>query len=169
MDFFEAALKRYSYRDAFMDQPVPEEDIRKILEAAIQAPSGWNLQSTSFTVVTDPEVIAGIAEILPMDAVATAKALIVTVTNHIEAEGFCFEVEDYGIACAYIMLGTTALGYATVCLDGDVQEADHREKIAALIGAPQDATVRAVFPIGVPEGEGKQAPRKPFEERVRFI
>ena len=166
MDFFEAASKRHSYRDAFTDQPVPEEDIRKILEAAIQAPSGWNLQSTNFIVVTDPEQIAAINEVIPMEAVASAKTIIATVTQHIEADGFSFEVEDYGIACAYIMLGVTSLGYATVCLDGDVQEGDNREKLAKILGAPEGSTVRAIFPIGVPAKEPAASPRKAYEDRV---
>ena len=168
MDFFETVANRHSYRDVFSDKPMPEEDLRAILEAAILAPSGWNLQSTHFVAVTDKELIGKIAEVIPMDATKTAQAVIVMVTEHIEAEGLCFEVEDYGIACAYIMLAATALGYATVCLDGDVQEEDHRPRLAELIGAPEGTTVRAIFPLGVPVKEMAAAPRKAFEERVSY-
>ena len=120
MEFFETVANRHSYRDVFSEKPMPKEDLRAILEAAILAPSGWNLQSTHFVAVTDKELIGKIAEVIPMDATKTAQAEIVMVTEHIEAEGLCFEVEDYGIACAYIMLAATAVGYGTVCLDGDV-------------------------------------------------
>ncbi|MDD6311676.1 MAG: nitroreductase family protein [Firmicutes bacterium] len=168
MNFFEVVNNRHSYRDTYADKPVPEEDIRKILEAAIKAPSGWNLQSTRFVVINDPGKIAAVNEVLPMDAVKSAKALIVMVTKAIDADGLCFEVEDYGIACAYVMLATTALGYATVCLDGDVQENDNRAKLAKIIETPDDVTVRAVFPIGVPASEMAAAPRMAYEERVSY-
>lgn len=168
MEFFDAVAKRHSYRDVFREEAIPDEDLRAILEAAILAPSGWNLQSTHFVAVTDRELIGKIAEVIPMDATKTARAMIVMVTEHIEAEGLCFEVEDYGIACAYIMLAATAMGYATVCLDGDVQEEDHREQLAELIGAPEGTTVRAVFPLGIPVKEMAAAPRKAYEERVSY-
>ena len=53
MEFFETVAKRYSHRTPFLDQPVPDADVRKIVEAGIQAPSGQNCQTTSFVVVTD--------------------------------------------------------------------------------------------------------------------
>ena len=37
MDVFEAIARRYSYRGAFTDQPVPRDDLRKIVQAGIQA------------------------------------------------------------------------------------------------------------------------------------
>ncbi|MEO6028070.1 MAG: nitroreductase family protein [Candidatus Binatia bacterium] len=40
----------------FKDEPVPDDVIRKVLDAAIQAPSGSNRQSWHFVVVTDPEI-----------------------------------------------------------------------------------------------------------------
>ena len=51
------AMRRYS------DEPVAEEDIRTCLQAAVQAPSGGNIQPYQFVVVQDPELRAGLAEI----------------------------------------------------------------------------------------------------------
>ncbi len=48
MELFEAIAKRYSYRGPFSDAPVPREDLRKIVQAGIQAPSGKNEQVISF-------------------------------------------------------------------------------------------------------------------------
>lgn len=56
MDFFKTVNKRGSYRSKFKDIAIPDEDIRKILGAALKAPSGYNLQSTSFVVVTDEKL-----------------------------------------------------------------------------------------------------------------
>jgi nitroreductase len=47
----------------FTDEPVDEEVVRACLRAAVQAPSGGNIQPYQFLVVTDPELRRGIAEI----------------------------------------------------------------------------------------------------------
>lgn len=47
----------------FTDEPVPEEVVEAILAAAVQAPSGGNIQPYQFLVVTDPERRAALGEI----------------------------------------------------------------------------------------------------------
>ena len=59
MEVFEAFARRYSYRGPFTDAPVPREDLRKIVQAGIQAPSGKNEQVVSFVIVDDPDPSRG--------------------------------------------------------------------------------------------------------------
>ncbi|MFW6293749.1 MAG: nitroreductase family protein, partial [Spirochaetota bacterium] len=40
MDTIEAIRRRASYRGAYTDQPVPREDLERIAEAGLIAPSG---------------------------------------------------------------------------------------------------------------------------------
>lgn len=47
---------------AFSAQPVPEELLKQILEAAHRAPTASNAQQIAFTVVTDPERLRAITE-----------------------------------------------------------------------------------------------------------
>ena len=54
MEVFEAIEKRRSIRK-YRDEPVPEELIDRLLEAARLAPSSSNTQSWKFKVITDPE------------------------------------------------------------------------------------------------------------------
>ena len=60
MELFETIAKRHSYRGKYKDLPVSDADIRKILTAGIQAPSGYNTQTTTYVVVNDPELKAKI-------------------------------------------------------------------------------------------------------------
>jgi F420 biosynthesis protein FbiB-like protein len=53
MEFFEVVHSQRSIR-RFMPDPVPEEAIWKMLDAAIRAPSGSNTQPWGFLVVRDP-------------------------------------------------------------------------------------------------------------------
>ena len=168
MEYRELIMKRQSYREAFTDDPVPAEDLKKILEAWIMAPSGYNFQSTTFVAITDEGIIKAIAEIMPTNATKTAKAMIVPVTKFIEENGMSFEFEDYGAAVENMLLAIADLGYASVWMDGQVKAADHREQLAKLLNVPDDMTVRAVLPIGRPSKEIPMRGRKPFEERVVF-
>lgn len=53
--------KRHSVRK-FKDIPVPREDIEKIIEAGINAPSGKNSQNWHFVIVSSKDRIEGIAQ-----------------------------------------------------------------------------------------------------------
>ena len=63
MDLFEAIARRHSYRGPFADAPVPRDDLRKIVEAGIRAPSAVNKQVTRFVIVDDPKLPADIAPV----------------------------------------------------------------------------------------------------------
>ena len=47
MNTLDTIMTRRSYRGKYKNQPVPREDLQKILEAGLAAPSGCNKQVTS--------------------------------------------------------------------------------------------------------------------------
>ncbi len=61
MDLFDAIQGRKSIR-RFKRTPVPEEDIKKILNAGRLAPSASNTQPWSFVVIRDKELLAKMAD-----------------------------------------------------------------------------------------------------------
>lgn len=56
MELFEAIHARRAVRQ-YRPDPVPKEEIQKILDAANQAPSAMNLQQWEFVVVTSRDTI----------------------------------------------------------------------------------------------------------------
>jgi len=62
MELYEALLTTRAMR-RFTDEPVTDAEIEQILAAAVQAPSGGNIQPYQFLVVTDPERKAAIGEL----------------------------------------------------------------------------------------------------------
>ena len=70
MDIFEAIESRHSYRGEYVDKRVPREDLQKIVQAGIPAPSGCNAQSTTFVIVDDADVMAKIREVVPVKSPA---------------------------------------------------------------------------------------------------
>ena len=54
MDFFEVVHTQRAIR-RFKPDPVPQESVWRMIDAAIRAPSGGNTQPWSFLVMSDPE------------------------------------------------------------------------------------------------------------------
>lgn len=170
MDVFEAIEKRYSYRGAFTSAPVPREHLEKIIEAGIRAPSGHNSQTTSFVGVIDPVTLAELRAIVGGKAAETCGAMLLVVSEPIVDTGMIsFEMVDYGAATENVLLAVTALGYATVWIDGKLYGEDRAGRIARLLGLGERQTVRVALPIGVAAEPGAQREKKPFAERARII
>jgi nitroreductase len=169
MDLFDAVAGRFSYRGNFADSPVPRANLEKIVQAGIRAPSACNAQVASFVIVDDPRLVRQIAEILDKPFCLTAKAMIVCVTDPRPVySDLSFAVEDYAAAVENMLLAITALGYASVWLDGVVRAENRAARIGQLLGVPGDRRVRVVLPIGVPVEPGVQRDRFPFSDRAWF-
>ncbi len=171
MELFEAIHRRASYRKPFRNAPVGKEQLEQIVEAGILAPSGYNDQTTSFVVVTDPALRAKIAELTGDKAVVgSAQAIIVVIMDPRAGEGrdLQFGVENYAAATENMLLAITALGFASVWIDGALRRDDVAGKIGRLLNVPAELEVRVVLPVGVPAEEPRQATKKPLSERVWF-
>ena len=171
MEFFETVEKRASYRFAFAEKEITEEDIRQIVTAGLHAPSGYNFQTTSFVIVRDSEMRAKLSELLPTPATKTAPVILVAVSEQKinEAKGaanFAFDTQDYAAAVENIMLAIVAKGYAGVWMDGMSRMNDVDAEIARLLRVPEDKWVRSIIPFGVPTREVAQKEKKDFDERV---
>ena len=154
----------------FTNELVPDAHIIKILDAGLRAPSGCNAQTTSFIIITNPELRAKIANALPCDMTKTAPVLIIVLTEKVIFKwGFDCEIEDYGAAVENILLAATAFGYASCWLDGQVRLDGVCDALTEMLDVPKGKTVRTILPIGVPVKQGTQATRKPFDERVKWI
>jgi nitroreductase len=172
MDLFEAIKKRHCYRGDFNDRVVRREDLLKIVQAGLDAPSGKNCQTTRFVIVTDSELLPQITQMHPGNkAFQQAKAMIACIIDkRPEAiyEGFEFQVEDCAAAVENMLLAITALEYASVWVDGWLRPENRNEIIGKLLGVPEDKIVRILLPIGVPAKEVRGPEKMAFDERAFF-
>jgi nitroreductase len=170
MDIFEAIEKRHSYRGAFQDKAVPKEDLQQIVQAGIQAPSGKNAQTTQFVIIDDADILRQIQEMHPRNyAMQQARAYIVCIVDRDPEkiyEGYAFVVEDCAAAVENMLLAVTALGYATVWIDGWLRLEQRAERISQLIQLPEDKIVRVLLPLGVPVEQRSQKEKLPFDQRA---
>lgn len=170
MEFFEAVRTRCSYRGNYAETPVPREDLRKIMEAGLAAPSGCNLQTTHVVGIDDPQLVKRLGGMLKKPCFASAPAAIIVFTKAVPAyRGALYNVQDYAAAIENMLLAITALGYASCWVEGYVTAyADVAGSMAQALGAPEDYAAVAYLPVGVPEDALRHVEKRGFEERAGF-
>jgi len=164
MDLFEVIEKRRSIR-SYKPTPIPNEHLKKILEAARLAPSGKNLQPWRFIIVRNPEKKRMLAEAaMNQMFIAEADVVIValsdpTIYSSTGTRRRIPYLQDPMIAIEHMVLAATALGYGT-CWIGAFNE----DKVKQIVNSPEELAVIALLPIGVPNENPPPRPRKSFEE-----
>lgn len=153
-DFLELAKARYSCRKIAAD-PVGEEAIDKLIEAAIAAPTAVNKQPWRAIVIRDAELIAKMGEVTPYMFGAPLCIAVGAVKDECWVRPFDerpFADVDAAIAATHIMMEVEQLGLATTWVAYfDV------EKFKALFPESKDWDMIALFPIGYKAPEAHPA------------
>ena len=170
MNTLETIAARHSYRGTYHNTPVPREHLVKILEAGCAAPSGCNKQTTSFIAVDDPKLMEELFSVIEKGLGKTAPAMICVLTQKIIAyRDRTYYIQDYAAAIQNMLLAIEDLGYASCWVEGHVTGTDKiGEKMAAMLGVPDDYELICYLPVGIPAEEYKTVEKKPFEERAWF-
>lgn len=173
MDFFDVVARRFSYRKSLDSRAVPMEDLKKIVQAGLDAPSGKNEQTTGFIIIQSPEKVKQIKQMTGANgSMATAPAYIAAHINIKPVEtysGHYFDIEDCAAAIENILLAATALGYATVWIDGWLRVEGRAEHIGKLCSLDSQRVIRILIPIGKALSEQKRPEKKGFDNRVSIV
>ena len=177
MEALEAIRTRRSVRK-YAPDPVPDELLRQVLEAARWAPSWANTQCWEVVVVRDLERKKALSEFLvpernpAKNAVATAP-VVLAVCGRKGVSGFYrgrpitekgdWLMFDVALAVQNICLAAHALGLGTVI----VGALDHA-KASELLGLPEDMELVVLIPLGKPAHEPRAPPRKELSEFVHL-
>jgi len=170
MTALEAIHERTSYRGRYKDTPVPREDLIKIMEAGLAAPSGCNTQTTSMIAIDDTDVMNKLRGVVEPEFMITAPAIICVLTQAIPAYmNVCFNIQDYSAAIENMLLTTVALGYQSCWVEGQITDT-HKigKKMANILDVPDNYELVCFLPIGVAGQPIKRVKRKPFNERAWF-
>ena len=170
MDTLQAIMNRRSYRGKYKDTPVPREDLRRILEAGLAAPSGCNKQTVILIAVDDPELLKQLRAVIQPPVGETAPAMICVLTQRIIAyRDRCFATQDYAAAIQNMLLAIVALGYQSCWYEGHITDEDRiGDRMARILGVPEGYELVCFLPVGVAEEEPKPPRKKGFEERAWF-
>jgi len=172
LDLFDAICLRHSYRGPMETTPVPREDLDRIVGAGIRAPSGKNAQTTEFIIIDDNSLLQELQALHPANkAMQQAPAMIACIIDKTPEkiyEGYDFQLEDCAAATENMLLAITALGYASVWIDGWLRVGNRADKVAALLHLPDDKKVQILLPVGTPKEQWEQKERQPFSTRVTY-
>jgi nitroreductase len=160
MELFEAIRSRASVR-TFEKVAVPEADLERILDAGRRAPSGRNRQPIEFIVIRDAKTLAKLAE---SQACIAGASLAIAVAGDPERSEFW--LEDVSAATENMLLAITALGYASVWIQGTLRALEQSHKQA--LGLPERMRLVVVLPIGKPVGPVAQPGKRPLSDIVHW-
>ena len=163
MEVLEAIEKRRSVRE-YKPSSIPQEHLKRILEAARLAPSAGNRQPWRFIIVRNHEQKKLLTKIARNQTFLEDAAVIVVALADAEASPKWFK-QDVMIAIEHMVLASTSLGYGT-CWIGAFKE----EQTKQLLEIPERISIVALLPIGIPNEKPRPKPRKDpkeifFEER----
>jgi len=143
MEVFEAIKARRSVR-SYTPEPVPDETLRRLLEAARLAPSAMNYQPWRFIVVRSQEARDRIARGGMFARFVRGAPVVIVACGD---TGSRFHVHDTCIALEHLVLAATSMGLGS-CWIGSFDEE----------GIPGRFSVVALVSIGFPE-EGRDLGR----------
>ena len=166
MNVFEAIKNRYSCR-SYKTEPVPEEKLKKVLEAARLAPSAHNAQEWKFIVVKDTQKKKKLAEAaLNQDFIAEAPVVIAAVSLNPEAQSTS-DVPAYAVDLA-IAVDHMTLQAVEENLGSCWIGAFDQEKVREILEIPENYKVVILLPLGFPADRAGPKIRKTIEEIVSF-
>jgi nitroreductase len=187
MPIGEAMFSQRSIRK-FRPEPIPMQDVRLIMEAAVKAPSGGNAQPARFLVLTDPEVIREFGALYreawwakrrdEQRPWTTREQIPHEERGQVAAAQLADEIKDApcivlafsvrkGQASSVIpavqnlMLAARALGIGSVPTTLHAQVMD---RVYALLGVPAEAEFHLCIPMGYPRGRFGPTQRRPTAE-----
>lgn len=163
MDVYQALRSRRTVRD-YRPDPIPEELVRRILQAGRWAPSSSDTQKWHFIVVQDRDTLKALGDIATQGRfIAQAPLAIAIVMDEAPRPQL-----DAGRALQQMELMAWSEGVG-MCFVG-VREADQQLEVKRLLGIPEAMELITILPFGyradVPKGPG--TPRKPMEEIVHW-
>lgn len=166
MDFFKVISRRYSVR-AYRSDPVEEEKLLRILEAARLAPTAANRQAFQILVIPTAGREKELGRIYGAAWFVQAPLVLGVCTLPKQAwtrkDGKNYADVDAAIVMDHIVLAATALGLGT-CWVAAFDPVAARE----VLGLPPEVEPVVFTPLGYPADSPKPKKRKELSELVRY-
>ena len=164
MEAIEAILSRRSIRK-YTPAPVSEEELRIVLDAAMNAPSSSNGQPWHFVVIDDRTVLDEIPKFHQYSSMLKEAPMAIVVCGDTKLERTKgVWVQDCSAATENILLAARAMGLGTVWL-GVFPIEERVGGLRRLLGLPDNIIPLSIIALGHP-GETKPPANRFNAERV---
>jgi nitroreductase len=165
LDIIDIIKTRRSVR-RFKPEPIPDDLINKVLEAARWAPSGLNNQAWRFAVVTGKATIKKISLLTHYAKIVLAAQVLVPVfldtakSYHREKD-----IQSIGACLQNMLLEIHDLGLGAVWL-GEIIKSN--EQIKKILGLPEELELMAVIAMGYPDETPRATKRKELKDLIVY-
>lgn len=167
MELFEAIFTRRSIRKYKKGMKIPQDYIRKMLEAAMYAPSSRNRQPWHFIVIDDQTTLTYLSEIHPYGKMLAEASLAILVCGDMEIEEMkVYHAINGSAATQNLLLAAHALGLGAVWL-GVYGREERMKSIAQKLNLPDNIIPVSLISIGYPD-EVIDIPQRFKPERIRY-
>lgn len=161
MNAFEAIANRVSCR-RYQDTPLPQEVLKKIVDAGRRAPTANNIQPVEFVVITDKKKLNDIAGHTDYGTfIADAAACIAVFSKDTK-----YYLEDGAAAVENILIAAAALGLGACWVAGDKKS--YRDKVRLELNAPDHVKLIALIPVGYPAKAREPHEKKTLREVLHW-
>lgn len=166
MQFSELVKKRYSVR-AYKSDPVEDDKLQQVLEAARLAPTAANRQPFRFIVIHTAGREEELRRIYDRHWFVQAPVVIcacgIPDQGWVRRDGRSYYDVDVAIAMDHLILAAADLELGT-CWIGAFDQTAARE----VLGLPDDVEPVVFTPLGYPSDQPKPKKRKPLDELIRY-
>ncbi|MCF8011182.1 MAG: nitroreductase family protein [Clostridiales bacterium] len=170
MEILEAINSRKSVRK-FKPDSIIDENIQKLLDAAIKAPTAGNAQPWYFYVIKDKSIkdalsAASLGQKFVNDAPVVIAVCVdpeVSAAKYGDRGRYLYCIQDSAAAVENIMLAAVSMDLGT-CWVGAFEE----EKVKQVLNMPAGRRPAALIPLGYPEKIDEGFKRKPLNEVVEY-
>lgn len=144
----------------YTGEPVPEDKLQLILQAALISPTGRNFCPWEFIVVRDKQVLQEMAKCRTGSAnmLTEADCAVVVVADPTKSDTI---IEDCSIAMSNMHLMADSLGVGSCWIQGRMRQAQDgrstEDFLRSLLHFPEHYTLEATLSLGMPVQ--KRAPR----------
>lgn len=162
MDLSEAIRNRRSIRK-YLDQPIDDSLLEKLVDAAQWAPSGGNAQRWRFIVITEPEMVNLVRQVTP-GILASPPAIIVVCsmrTGRVNADSRMVGYE-YAMASQNILLAAHGFGLGS-CVIGSFSPVAIKELLSIPEGVEPELLITLGYPANIP-----RTPQRPSVSEITF-
>ncbi len=166
MELFEALYTRRSIR-AYTEEPISDDQVRKLLGAAMIAPSAGNEQPWQFVTITDRLLLEKLATVHPYVGMLRQAPLAILVCGDLSLEKYAgYWVIDCSAAIQNMLLAAHGLGLGAVWT-GIYPMQERVDAVRDIFQLPENIIPHSLIPIGHPAMDSKRQDR--FKsERVHY-
>ncbi len=196
MEFYEVVRRRSAIR-IFKPDPIPEDVVRRILQAGMQAPSGEHKQPWEFIIIKNPDLRRKLAEVKADSRKIVAKdmypdfpeeriqEMVLTQKKAVETApvliAVCYRNLDNALEVGQMRVSMMHAN-AWQCIENMWLAATAEglgfsptfypafvyEDVKKLLGIPEGVELAAIVRIGKKGQKRKRKPLKPLEEKLHY-